>query len=36
MELPDALFRLPHGKVRNDDEMEWVEGENIAQLVRLN
>lgn len=36
MELPDALFRLPHGKVRNDGEMEWVEGENIAQLVRLN
>ena len=33
--LPDALFRLPHGKVSNDT-MTWLEGEDIAQLLHTN
>ena len=33
--LPDALFRLPHGKV-SKDIMTWSEGEDIAQLLDTN
>ncbi len=33
--LPDALFRLPHGKV-SKDIMTWSEGEDIAQLLHTN
>ena len=30
--LPDAASRLPHGTVVND-QMRWIEGENIADLL---
>ena len=33
--LPDALLRLPHGKV-NDGSVSWSEGEDIAQLLHTN
>ena len=33
--LPDALFRLPHGKV-SKETMTWFEGEDIAQLLHTN
>ena len=33
--LPDILFRLPHAKVC-DGIIEWLEGENVAELVGLS